>query len=386
MWMSRRSPWSGTTYRVGSRGVVRLAVMERSHTEFALALHERLPATGNLPWSPYSVASALGVAATGARGPTRDELVRVLAPGGDLAELGRMLTAAARLTGAEAAVANAIWTDQRLRFRDEYLRQVRGWPGGTAHTTDFRADPEGARRSINEDVAATTRGLIRDLIARGMITPETAAVIVNALYLKVAWQHPFPEAATGPADFHTPSGVRQVPTMRQQQSFPYAEVDGWRMVSLPTGSDEAVVDLLLPPDRSAPLPTARTLLDLRSSSRPTRVDLAVPRFRVEAAEMLNPHLRQLGVVAAFQRADADFTGMTEQAEIFVDAVVHKTVLRVDEQGFEGAAATAVVMRLASLDRSRPVEFHLDRPFLLLARHRRTGAIYFLARVETPGTE
>lgn len=357
--------------------------MERSHAEFSLALHERLPVTGNLPWSPYSVASALGLVAAGARGRTWDELVRVVAPGGDLAGLGRMLTAAAELPGAEAAVANAIWTDQRLQFRADYLREVLGWPGGAARTADFRADPEGARRSINEDVAGTTQELIQELLGPGTISPETAAVIVNALYLKVGWRHPFPESATRPADFHTPAGIRQVPTMRQQQTFPYAGVEGWRMVSLPTGSD-AVVDLLLPPlDRAEPLPSVRTLLKLRSSSRPTRVDLTLPRFRVESSAVLNQPLRQLGVQAAFQRGDADFSGMTEQAEIFVDTVVHKAVLRVDEQGFEGAAATAVVMRLASLDGGRAVEFHVDRPFLLVVRHERTGAIYFLTRVVAP---
>ena len=43
----------------------------------------------------------------------------------------------------------------------------------------------------------------------------------------------------------------------------------------------------------------------------------------------------------------------------------------------------VVMRLASLDTSRPVPFHVDRPFVVLVRHARTGAIYFLAHVSDP---
>jgi serpin B len=64
-------------------------------------------------------------------------------------------------------------------------------------------------------------------------------------------------------------------------------------------------------------------------------------------------------------------------------VVHKAVLRADEQGFEGAAATAVAMRLVSVDLSAPQPFHVDRPFLVLVRHPRTGAVYFLARVVEP---
>lgn len=357
--------------------------MDLSHAQFAIALDERLRAAatgGNLVWSPYSVASALGLAAAGARGRTRDELARVLAPGADLAELGRMLTGAAALSGAEAAVVNTLWADLHLHFHEDYQQTVQGWPGGTVRTANFRDDPDGSRVKINDDVAQTTRGLIQDLLAQGTITVETAAVIVNALYLKVAWRQPFQASATAPAPFHARSGTRQVPTMRQHETLRYAAARGWRMVTLPTAS-EVVVDLLLPDQPDQP-PDARTLVALQRAGRMTKVDLAVPRFRVETAAMLNPHLRQLGVAAAFIRGEADFSAIAAE-EIFIDTVVHKAVLRVDEQGFEGAAATAVVMRLAAMDLGRPVPFHLDRPFLLVVRHQPTGACYFLAHVAEP---
>jgi serpin B len=363
--------------------------MFRPHAEFALALHQELtrdlPAGANLPWSPYSVASALGLAAAGARGRTHEELAQVLAPRGDLAALGRVLAGAADLADAEAAVANTFWMDAHLPFHDAYQQTVLEWPGGARHAVDFRGDPEGSRQKINDDVEQTTRGLVRDLLAAGVITPDTAAVIVNALYLKVAWRHAFVAAATVPAGFHAPSGKRDVPTMRQQETFRYAATGGWRMLTLPTTSD-VVVDLLLPdreaPDREGTGLTVDTLAALQESGRMTKVDLAVPRFRVEAAAVLNGCLGRLGIVAAFTRRLADFSGITT-AEVFVDSVVHKAVVRVDEQGFEGAAATAVVMALTSMDLSRPVPFHVDRPFLMLVRHRHTGAIYFLARVAEP---
>lgn len=364
---------------------------ETEHTASALALHQELvralPDGTNLPWSPYSVASALGLVATGARGRTYQELVRALTGGGaaeKLAALGRMLAGAATLPDADAAVANSLWMDGgQLRVREEYQQAVLGWPGGTVHRTDFAGDPDGSRKKINDDVAETTRQLVRDLIAPGLITRETAAVIVNALYLKVAWQSPFPAGATSPAPFHAPTGTRAVPTMRQQERLGYAAAGGWRMVTLPTASD-VVVDVLLPedPGDDGTGPPAETLLALRSSSRMTKVDLALPRFRVEAAATLNDCLRRLGVVAAFDPALADFAGIGEPPPV-IDTVVHKAVLHVDEQGFEGAAATAVVMRMTSVDLGRPVPFPVDRPFLLVIRHRRSGALYFLCRVAEP---
>lgn len=357
------------------------------HADFALALHGELakaqPVGGNLVWSPYSVASALGVAAAGARGATYDELAGAL--GGEVAELGRELTAAARLADAEVAVANTLWTRLGLPFEDAYQQAVLGWPGGALHAADFRGDPEGARGKINADVEKTTRGLIKQLLAGGTITPETAAVIVNALYLKVAWRQAFEEGVTAPRTFHAPSGRREVPTMRQLQRMPYAAAAGWRMVSMPTKSD-VVVDLLLP-DRADD--AALTELDvgalagLHAAAAPVQVDLAVPKLRVRTAATLNEPLGGLGVVTAFDPERADFSGITPE-RICVSKVVHQAVLDVDEQGFEGAAATAVVMRLASaFSPSRTVEFHVDRPFLLLVRHPATGAIYFLARITEP---
>jgi serine protease inhibitor len=367
------------------------------HLDFALALYGRLagaqPADGNLVWSPYSVAAALGVTAAGARGPTYDELARALGGGdaADLAALGRELAAAARLDGdAEVAVANTLWTRLDLPFEDAYQRAVLGWPGGALHAADFRADPEGSRIKINADVEKTTRGLIKELLAGGTITPATAALIVNALYLKVAWRQPFEEGATKPGPFFAPSGRRQVPTMRQAQRMPYAAAGGWRMVTLPTASGDVVVDVVLPDGERAGIgagrdgePDAAALARLYGSASAVQVDLALPRFRVRTAATLNGPLGGLGVVKAFDPDRADFSGITPE-RICVSKIVHQAVLRLDEQGFEGAAATAVVMRLAgAFMPSRTVEFHVDRPFLLIVRHRDTGAIYFLARVTEP---
>ncbi|HEY8472203.1 MAG TPA: serpin family protein [Natronosporangium sp.] len=354
----------------------------RAHLEFVQALHAELPAAGNCCWSPYSVAAAVGLAAEGARGQTRDELVRALAPGSDFAELSRLLADSASLSDGELAIANSLWLDHQFPVHEEFRQTALALPGGAVHQTDFRHDPEGSRVAINEDVERTTRGLIRELLANGTINQDTAAVIVNALYLKVAWLLRFPAEATAPADFHAPAGPRQVPTMRQQERFEYAEAAGWQLASLPTAG-EVVVDVLLPePGREPALPEPAVLAQLWSTARSTKLDLALPRFRVNGAAVLNEQFERLGVRCAFSKQAADFTGISD-ARTFIDLIAHQAVLRVDEQGFEGAAATAVVMGVVSFDMSTPLPFHVDRPFLVLVRHRRTGAVYFVARVTEP---
>src|SRR5437588_2819168 len=133
--------------------------------ELSLRLHSRLPAEGNLVWSPYSVATVLALVAAGARGRTRDELVRAL---GAVPERLR-LAEAADLEDAQSAVAAALWAREGLAFEDAYRAAVAGFPGGALHNADFARDPEGARRAINADVRKTTRELIEELLSPGTV-------------------------------------------------------------------------------------------------------------------------------------------------------------------------------------------------------------------------
>jgi serine protease inhibitor len=345
--------------------------------EFALDLHEQLDSGGDLVWSPYSVVSALALVTEGARGRTREELARLLP--GDL-----RLAEAAALEDVEIAVANTLWLREGLPIEEAYERAVAAYPGSAAYNAPFRTDPDRARQAINTDVEKTTHELIKNLLPAGAVGTDTAAVVVNALYLKAGWLRAFAKKDTLPAPFHGPGGRRRVPMMRQVERMPYAEADGWRMVTLPADGG-VVADILLNEEAGEEAaPSAATLRRLYGAARSVRVDLAVPRFRVEGRASLTDPLRRQGVTTAFTD-DADFSGMTPE-RVLIDRVEHKAVLDVDEQGFEGAAATAVVMVLASMDLSRPVEFRADRPFLVIVRHPATDTVYFLARVTEPAAE
>ena len=332
------------------------------------------------------MASAFGVVGAGARGVTRDELVAVL---GDLDRLAADLSAGAA-PGSDAVtlgVANTLWADLTLPVGADYLSTVKSWPGGSARSADFRGDPGGARADINGDVERTTRGLIRDLVPPELIDPETRAVIVNALYLKTAWLRPFAEAMTKELPFRTPGGEVEVPTMHQRGRLSYAARDGWTVVTLPAGGG-VVADILLPDGDLEPAEAALdgpTLTGLLSGTRPAEVELDLPKVRVRGAASLLEPLAELGVRRLFTDA-SDLSGITDGREgLKVDAAVHKAVLTIDEDGLEGAAATAVMaVRLAAMTPPpRPIPVRVDRPFLLLVRHRPSNALYFLTRITDP---
>jgi serpin B len=368
-----------------------MATIDPAHLTFALRTHERLrdlPRDGDLLWSPYSVAAALAMVAAGARGRTRDELDDYLAPGGGLDDLlDRVRAGASPDTDTAApdasgvAVANTLWAQQGLPVVPAYEGLLRGMPGGAVRNADFHRDPGGAAGMINDDVAKTTRGLIRAIVDPNAVS-GAEAVLVNALWVFVAWRDRFAVRETRPRTFHAPDGDRRVPMMRAQRRTAYAEAAGWRMATI-AGHGGLAMDVLLP-DRplSETPPRPGDLAELYAAAREREVRLTLPRFEVEYGTELHPVVGALGAPTMFTDA-ADLTGISPK-RLAVDKILHKARLRVDEAGAEGAAATAVTMKLAmAVQKPTPVDLTADRPFLIVVRHTSSALIYFLAELTTP---
>src|SRR5262249_55208140 len=106
--------------------------------------------------------------------------------------------------------------------------------------------------------------------------------------------------------------------------------------------------------------TAGKLAEWLSQLKSSKVDVALPKFKMTRALSLSRALSEMGMAEAFSRS-ADFSGMTGSRELFISEVVHKAHVDVQEEGTEAAAATGVVMEalLARKD-SFPV-FRADHP-------------------------
>ncbi|GAA3758032.1 serpin B [Spinactinospora alkalitolerans] len=352
------------------------------HLAFALRLHGELTASGaaDLVWSPYSVACAMGLVASGAAGGTRAELTRLL--GSDLdAHLAALDDAVA--AGPELATGTGLWVREDLPIEADFEARLRTRPDSAVHAADFEGDPEGVRRTVNAEIAKVTRGLIDELLAPGDVHPRVQALLANALWVRLRWQEPFKVAETAEHPFHAPSGTRRTPMMHRRGQLPYARRRGWQMVTL-AGDHDLALDVLLPDDAARPAALEpATLSALHRAASSTDVELTLPRFELTHRSELSSVLAGTGVRTVFTD-QADLSGISTRP-LRVDEVIHQARLRVDEEGAEGAAATAVVMRLAAFVPQKPVVFTADRPFHFVLRRR--GAILFLgvlAEPEDPG--
>ena len=190
------------------------ATVGRMTTAFAADLYARLAEReGNLFFSPASVHTALAMVAAGARGRTADEMARTLHldaagnGGGTHERLGGFLSgldADGRTGGYELSVANSVWAHRSYPLLPDYLSLVRKHYGGDLRHADFAADPDAARRAINDWVAKETRDRIADLMPPASVTPDTRLVLANAVYFKGRW------------DARSPRGGRRRPTSRRR--------------------------------------------------------------------------------------------------------------------------------------------------------------------------
>ena len=371
------------------------------NNRFALELYAKLrEGKGNVFFSPYSAHTALAMTATGAKAATRDQMVKVLhlpadeqtagAPG----DVGRFY--AHPREDYQLSVANSLWGQKGFPWRPEFLDLQRTRFGAGFKEADFRADPEAERTRINGWVQEQTRDRIKDLLPEGLITKQHRMVLANAVYFKGAWQDPFDPKLTRPRDFTQTDGTKtQVPTMYREGKFRmYVEArpDGrfqpeFQVAELPYKGGELSMVVLLPGQHDGlPALEAKLTRDalagwLTQAQEVGDADLFLPKFRIETdAMMLREPLQKLGLVAAFDPAAADFTGLhTGGEQLFLDFVVQKAFVDVNEEGTEAAAATAVGGR----EVSARLGFQATHPFLFLIRDTRRGTILFMGRVEKP---
>ena len=108
--------------------------------------------------------------------------------------------------------------------------------------------------------------------------------------------------------------------------------------------------------------------------------IGLPKFKQENSMKLKKELSKLGCKNMFSGL-ADFSGITEEKELYVSHVVQKAFIEVNEEGTEAAAATgAVAVAYSSSFVYKPL-FIADHPFIFYLRYR--GILLFQGRVINP---
>lgn len=195
----------------------------RGNTQFAFDLYRELAREqpdDNLFFSPNSISTALAIVYGGARGDTATEIADAfhfdLPPDqlhGAFNALDQLLN---RPHEFQLVTTNAVWCQRGFPFVQAYLDLLARDYGAGPRLADFERAAGQERVKINRYVEEQTKGKIKDLFAPGVVDATTRMVLVNPIYFKGEWVHPFLPGWTEPQAFHRADGSTvDVPMMYQ---------------------------------------------------------------------------------------------------------------------------------------------------------------------------
>ena len=336
-----------------------IAAVVNGNNTFAFDLYSVIAKEeGNLFLSPFSVSSALAMTYAGARGETAKQMARALHF--DLASAKFHATFSELMKGFntpgksyQLSVANALWGQVGTPFLPEFTGITQKFYDAGFKDVDYANHTEQARQTINHWVEEKTNHKIVDLIKPKVLNELTRLVLTNAIYFKGKWERQFKPEHTKPAPFYVSAQQKaDVPTMYQSGKFKYAENDQLQILELPYTGGELAMDVLLPKPQSniTKLETSLKLADFKSvlaKLASEKVEVFLPRFKLEKELSLNESLKELGMKDAFDENAADFSGISKTF-LYITQVIHKSFVEVNEEGTEAAAATAVIMGTKSV--------------------------------------
>lgn len=345
--------------------------LQKTSAELYSRLWEEMP-DDNFVISPLSIQLALYMAWNGADTDTRKEIGALLHTALDenaSQELTKDIHSYFHHLVEEGSLGifnSLFYDDDRIKLRKEYYHIIQKYFEGDVVDLDFSSGE--AVSIINEWASEKTAGRIGEIIDD--ISPEELLFLINALYLKADWDHPFPPETTTDRTFYLENGEEiEIPTMARTGLVERLDDPGLKMIRLPL-ADTTLYMYFFRPSDEVPLSHLQVseLFDRLWNDKPgftsQRVMLSLPVFETRTHMELNAPLKKLGMTTAFDPQNADFSKIgsaTTGRPLFISRSLHDAYLRVDEKGVEGAAVTTLGIGTTSA----PPAIRFDRPFVYM---------------------
>jgi serpin B len=337
----------------------------------------------NILISPFSIQTALAMAINGAGGNTLDEMLGLMhCPGCDVNTLNQhnknlhfYLT---NQSGhPKLTVTNGYFYDKsRISIKEDFTKTLQSDYSCTFKDENFNNEVQ-SLENINGWVKNQTNGKIDKILEK--ITPLDVAFLINALHFKADWSMGFNPESTSKQNFKRADGtIIKQDFVSGDRNVPHVSTAGFIMADLPFKDSTYSLSLVTHSDVGPTVKFSPAKYDeLLKALKYQRALISFPKIKIAYLTELIPTLKSLGMNDAFNDQRADFKAMgTANKNIFINQVIHKAVLEVDEKGAEGAAVTAIGFGITSVP--QPLKF--DKPFYLIIRNIRTKTILFIGYI------
>ncbi len=374
-----------------------IQTLVNASNHFAFDVYSKMDESevSNLFYSPFSIFSTMAMIYEGSNGETADEMKSVFyfpessVLRSNYAAIFNDLTQ--RNKYYEVRIGNGLWVQNDFPLLDDYIDQVESFYGGKAANLNFYNEPEKSRQTINNILKKQTNNKISDSIPSDGISRDTKIVLANAIYFNGEWLWKFDKSQTSVRDFNiSPEITVETPMMNLSYGnadLNYISLDNLQILELPYNQNKFSMILILPKDNLDSIETSLTcemLMELKTQMQMTTLGyVSLPKFEFELQFSMKEILKALGMPSAFDDEDANLSRMTNENNIYLNDVHHRTYLKVDEVGTEAAGVTSgMITRMGIPDTPLP-NFIADHPFIFLIQEKQTGNILFMGRVTNP---
>ncbi|KAM7322802.1 hypothetical protein ACRRTK_018307 [Alexandromys fortis] len=324
----------------------------------------------NVCYSPVSISSALAMVLLGAKGDTAVQISQTLGLNTEedihrgfqclLNNLNKpdrkyLLRMANRVFAENTCELPPTYKESCLQFYHSELEQL-----------SFAKDPEESRKHINTVVIVSdenTAGI--NFSSFGNLLTS----LINVFYVLGS---------------SVQSEERLVQMMYREDTFNHAyvnEVQAQVLVMPYEGLELSFVVLL--PDDGVDLSQVESNLTFEKLTAWTKPDymkriyikVFLPKFKLEEDYKMESVFQHLRMMDVFQGSKAP------EKDLCLSKFVHKSVVEVNEEGTEAAAASAIISFYCAC--IPDLTFRADRPFLFFIRHNETNSLLFCGRFSSP---
>ena len=382
-------PLNNTTTEITVPAEIKAALFEM--TSEITSDYFKASKKANQIFSPLSLWYALGVLREGATGASLAELNQMMKVSSNfnsavtLPELSKTLNfmEPSNLVKTETKngirLTNGIFFDQKYRsnIKEKFLDQAATVWGTETALVDFTKKAE-TQKLIKDWVSRKTDEFIPDYEASFLDDGSAILNIYNVLYLKDQWIMPF--ALLPDQVFNAPTGAVDAPFIGIT-GFPRAYAQTSRYQAAAYNGEKGIrVWFILPNVGVDAMEIIPDLKDILSQEESAYLNFKAPVLDVDGDNLsLKSILMDLGYTQIF--TNGEFNNMLTGVQAVVDDIKQKTKLQMDEKGFKAAAVTEITVTETSAPADEPIDFIVDRPYLLVIEYQ--GLPLFISHISDP---
>lgn len=377
-----------------------MQTLSKGVNQFSYELYDGLENGDNICISPYSIVSVLSMLDNGADGNTKKEIENVLGIE-DISMQNQALQRYAEIQkqkGEKFYWANSAWVSDNILLdknsEKSFFQPLQQYYNAEKHYQQL--DTMDTMDQLNKWVSRETKGMLDNLI-KEPLSQETKILLLNALYFQEEWQNSFVSEGQK-MQFHGNKEDTMISKMQLDNiSLKYIEKSGLIGVEIPYKNDTFVMDVFLPKQEEKNAVSIfcdmsqqekNNLFSEFEKVEKQQIQIIMPKFKTEYegnSKQIIDTLKKIGITDAFSHTNSDFSKIVTQDSFYIDKILHKTKIEVEEKGTKAAAVTSVKMS-NGCEVMEGLRFIVNQPFLYTIRDIDTNMIIFIGSMQDFGVQ